>query len=199
MPIVFQGGSVFVTGWIGQRIGKIPRTASSLEGWRGSHFARLSPHPKKKKKKKKKTRERAWYRFTRDIAAWCLCTNKLSNVTHKSGQEFVTTTRFFLLFSYVGALNCGCDFFYFIRQPSLLSNFAEVSPTKLQLTFTGVTLKVYRNEEMGNEEMRKWGNGKQTADILLLQSSKEGQCPYMHSPRAWQLAPKGYATALHSV
>ena len=32
-----------------------------------------------------------------------------------------------------------------------------------------------RNEKMRNEkwEMRKWGNGKQTADILLLQSSKE--------------------------
>ena len=31
-----------------------------------------------------------------------------------------------------------------------------------------------RNEEMRNEkwEMRKWGNGKQTADILLLWSSK---------------------------
>ena len=25
--------------------------------------------------------------------------------------------------------------------------------------------------------MRKWGNGKQTADILLLQSSRESQCP----------------------
>ena len=42
-----------------------------------------------------------------------------------------------------------------------------------------------KNEEMRNEkwEMRKWGNGKPTADILLLQSSKESQCPCMHSLR----------------
>ena len=45
-----------------------------------------------------------------------------------------------------------------------------------------------RNEEMRNEEWerRKWGNeemenGNQTADILLLQSSRESQCPCMHS------------------
>ena len=45
---------------------------------------------------------------------------------------------------------------------------------------------------------RKWEmrNGKQTADILLLQSSRESQCPCTHI-FAWQLAPKGYATALH--
>ena len=38
---------------------------------------------------------------------------------------------------------------------------------------------------MKNEkwEMRKWGNGKQTADSLLLQSSKESQCPCNHSLR----------------
>ena len=58
---------------------------------------------------------------------------------------------------------------------------------------------------MGNEEMGKWEDGtlhftQQTADILLLQSSRGSQCPCMHSLRdhlCLTVGTKGYATALH--